>query len=181
MARKTIKINLFDGGKSLQQAIRQIEQYRDDLPRKCEEICRRLSEIGQQTALVAINEVPQGKAVILRTDISPSQTGCKAMLIATGKTITDAEGRSFNLLLAIEFGAGIRYNPKANPKSSEFGMGAGTFPDQTHAFDSNGWYYLGDDGEWHHSYGVKATMPMYKASVEMKQKIDSIVRDVFGK
>lgn len=35
MARKTIKINLFDGGKSLQQAIRQIEQYKNDLSRKC--------------------------------------------------------------------------------------------------------------------------------------------------
>lgn len=179
MVRKTIKINLFDGGKSLQQAIRQIEQYKNDLPRKCEEICRRLSETGQQTALVAINEVPQGKAVTLRMDINPSKTGCKAMLIATGKTITDADGRSFNLLLAIEFGAGIRYNPKANPKASEFGMGVGTFPDQTHAFDSNGWYYLGDDGEWHHSYGVKATMPMYKAGVEIRKNVNKVVREVF--
>ena len=41
MARKTIKIDLFDG-KSLEQAIKQIEAYRDDLPKKCQEICRRL-------------------------------------------------------------------------------------------------------------------------------------------
>ena len=180
MAKKTIKINLFDGGKSLQQAIRQIEQYKNDLPRKCEEICRRVSEIGQQTALVAINEVPQGKAVTLKMDIDSSKTGCKAVLIATGKNVSSSDDRSFNLLLAIEFGAGIHYNKSSsNPKSKDFKLGVGTFPDQTHAFDSNGWYYLGDDGEWHHSYGVKATMPMYKAGTEIRKNIDKVVREVF--
>ena len=42
----------------------------------------------------------------------------------------------------IEFGAGIHYNKSSsNPKSKDFKLGVGTFPDQTHAFDSNGWYY----------------------------------------
>ena len=178
MARKTIKIDLFDG-KSLQQAIKQIEAYRDDLPRKCQEICRRLSEIGEQTALVAISESPQGKAVTLRMDIDPSKTGCKAMLIGTGKTVTDDKGRTYNLLLGIEFGSGIRYNPTENPMASEFGMGVGTFPDQSHAFDRNGWMYLGKDGNWHHSYGIKATMPFYKAMTEIKRNVNDVVKDVF--
>ena len=56
MVRKTMKINLLDGGKSLQQAIRQIEQYKNDLSRKCEEICRRLSEIGVQVANTVLRE-----------------------------------------------------------------------------------------------------------------------------
>ena len=179
MARKIIKVDIFNP-KSIQNCIKQIESYRDDLPRKCQEICRRLCEIGQQTALVAINESPQGKAVTLRMDIDPSKTGCKAMLIGTGKTVTDDKGRTYNLLLGIEFGSGIRLNPTANPLASEFGMGVGTFPDQTHAFDPNGWYYLGDDGEWHHSYGVRATMPMYKAGVEIRRQILAIAKEVFG-
>ena len=178
MARKTIKIDLFDG-KSLQQAIKQIEAYRDDLPRKCQEICRRLCEVGQQTALVAINESPQGKAVTLRMDIDPSKTGCKAMLIGTGKTVTDDKGRTFNLLFGIEFGSGIKYNATANPKATEFGMGVGTFPDQKHAFSKDGWMYLGNDGSWHHSYGIKATMPMYKAMVEIRRNLDTVIREVF--
>ena len=80
MGKKTIAVNLFDS-KSIQNAIKQIEQYRDDLPRKCQEICRRLSEIGEQTALVAISESPQGKVVTLRVDINQSKMGCQAMLI----------------------------------------------------------------------------------------------------
>lgn len=178
MAKRTININLFDG-KSIESAIKTIEQYRNDLPRKCQEICRRLCEIGQQTALVAINESPQGKAVTLRMDIDPSKTGCKAMLIGTGKTITDDRGRIYNLLLGIEFGSGIRLNPTANPLASEFGMGVGTFPDQKHALDPGGWMYLDKDGNWKHSYGIKATMPFYKAMTEIQRNVNDVVKDVF--
>ena len=179
MAKKIISVNLFDSD-SIQNAIKQIEQYRDDLPRKCQEICRRLSEIGEQTALVAISESPQGKAVTLRVDINPSKMGCQAMIIGTGKTVTDDKGRVYNLLLGIEFGSGITLNPAENPLASDFGMGVGTFPDQVHAYDPQGWMYLGKDGKWHHSYGVKSTMPFYKSMLEIKQNVDKVVKEVFG-
>ena len=177
MARKTIKIDLFDG-KSLQQAIKQIEAYRDDLPRKCQEICRRLAEEGVRVADAAINSVPIGKTITLTTDINPSKMGCQAIMKMTGRETRTEDGRVFYTALAIEFGAGIYYNSNTNPKSAEFGMGVGTFPGQTHAFQ-DGWYYLGNDGNWHYSHGVQASMPMYKASVALRQKIDSIIKDVF--
>ena len=177
MARKTIKIDLFDG-KSLQQAIKQIEAYRDDLPRKCQEICRRLAEEGVRVADAAINSVPIGRTITLTTDINPSKMGYRAMLKMTGRETRTEDGRVYYTALGIEFGSGIYYNKTANPKSAEFGMGVGTFPGQTHAFQDK-WYYLGDDGEWHASHGVQASMPMYKASVEMRQKLDSIVKEVF--
>lgn len=176
---KKIIVDIFNS-KSINRAIKQIQQYRDDLPRKCELLCQRLAESGVQVAKTAIAESPQGKTITLTTDIRPEKTGCKAILMATGKTVTSSDGRSFSLLLAVEFGAGIKYNATENPKASEFGMGVGTFPDQTHAFDPNGWYYLGDDGEWHHSYGVRATMPMYKAGVEIRRQILAIAKEVFG-
>lgn len=179
MARKTIKIDLFDG-KSLQQAIKQIEAYRDDLPRKCQEICRRLAEEGVKVADVAINSVPIGKTITLTTDINPSKAGCQAIMKMTGRETRMEDGRVFYTALAIEFSAGVRYANTASPKAKDFGMGTGTFPDAKHSWQMEGWYYLGDDGEWHHSYGVQASMPMYKASVEMRQKIDSIVKEVFG-
>ena len=178
MAKRTININLFSQ-KSIQNAIKQIEQYRDDLPRKCQRLCERLTEEGVKVADMAINSVPIGRTITLTTDINPSKMWCQAIMKMTGRETRTEDGRIFFTALAIEFGAGIRYNPTANPKSSEFGMGVGTFPGQTHAFQ-DGWYYLGNDGEWHYSHGIQASMPMYKASVEMKQKIDTIVKEVFG-
>ena len=179
MAKRTININLFDS-KSIQNAIKTVEQCRDNLPEKCREICRRLAEEGVRVADAAINSVPIGRTITLTTDINPSKMGCQAIMKMTGRETRTEDGRIFFSALAIEFGSGIRYNPTANPKSSEFGMGVGTFPGQTHADNPDGWWYLGSDGEWHHSYGVRASMPMYKASVEMRQKIDSIVKEVFG-
>ena len=178
MERKTIKIDLFDS-KSIQNAIKTIEQYRDDLPRKCQEICRRLAEEGVKVADVAINSVPIGKTITLTTDINPSRMGCKAIMKMTGRETRTEDGRIFYTALAIEFGAGIRYNPTENPKAAEFGMGVGTFPDQTHALDPGGWMYLDKDGNWKHSYGIKATMPMYKAMVEIRRNLDTVIREVF--
>lgn len=176
--KKTLEINLFDGGKSLREAIKQIEDYRNDLPRKCQEICRRLAEEGVRVADAAINSVPIGKTITLTTDINPSRMGCKAIMKMTGRETRTEDGRIFYTALAIEFGAGIRYNPTANPKAAEFGMGVGTFPGQTHAFQDK-WYYLGDDGEWHASHGVQASMPMYHAFSEMTKSVDKIVKEVF--
>ena len=104
--------------------------------------------------------------------------GCKAVLIATGSTKI-AKGREpFYTILAIEFGAGIHYNPIPNPKTADLGFGVGTFPGQMHAFE-DGWYYLGEDDKWHYSHGVKATMPMYKASAEIISRYKQIAAEVF--
>lgn len=49
------------------------------------------------------------------------------------------------------------------------------------AHDPDGWWYQKEEGgEWYHTYGTKACMPMYKASVEMRDKIVKIAREVFG-
>ena len=178
MKKKKISVDLFSQ-KSIQDAIKQIENYRDDLPKKCQEICRRLSEEGVMVADVAINSVPIGKTITLTTDINPSKMGCQAIMKMTGRETRTEDGRIFFTALAIEFGAGIRYNSTSNPKAKEFGMGVGTFPDQTHAFDPNGWYYLDSNGEWKHSYGVQASMPMYHAFSEMTKSVDKIVKEVF--
>lgn len=175
-----MKISMSLSSKSIHEAIEQLEKYKRDFEAKNQEFVRRLSELGKETALSAVSESPLGKVVTITTDIDQSEAGCKAVIMATGQTVTSSDGREFNLLLAIEFGAGIRYNKTANPKASEFGMGVGTFPDQKHAFDENGWYYLGDDDKWHHSYGVKATMPMYRASTEILQNVRRIAKEVFG-
>ena len=179
MARKTIKVDIFNP-KSIQNCIKQIESYRNDLPRKCQEICRRLAEEGVKVADVAINSVPIGKTITLTTDINPSKMGCKAIMKMTGRETRTEDGRIFYTALAIEFSAGVRYANTASPKAKEFGMGTGTFPGQTHAENPDGWYYLGEDGNWHHSFGVQASAPLYNAGNAMRQKIDSIVKEVFG-
>ena len=163
--------------KGIESVKRQLLQYKDNLPIKCEKLVSRLLQSGVSVSQTKINESPLGKYVTITTDIQPEKAGCKAMLIATGVTKSTDYG-DVNMLLLIEFGAGIHHNPVANPKADEFGFGVGTFPNQKHAFE-DGWWYPGDDGEWHYTHGTKATMPMYNASTEMLLNIRKIAKEVF--
>lgn len=182
MAHRVFKCDLSQKG--IEKLIKDLKNYRDViLPNKCRELVTRLSEIGMQTAKVHIDESPLGYYVTIRTEIEPSKMGCKAILIATGETFVSDEYDDFNTLLAIEFGAGAYYNPESesNPKASELGFGVGTFPGQKHARDENGWYFWDEESQsWKHSYGVKATMPMYNASVEIIRNIKKIAKEVFS-
>lgn len=179
MAHRVFKCDLSQKG--IEKLIKDLKNYRDViLPNKCKELVTRLSEIGMQTAKVHIDESPLGYYVTIRTEIEPSKMGCKAILIATGETKTSDEYNDFNTLLAIEFGAGIHYNKEPNPKANELGFGVGTFPGQIHAFEE-GWFYWDEESQsWKYTNGVKATMPMYNASVEIIRNIKKIAKEVFS-
>ena len=177
MAKHTIKMSLSE--KSIQEAIKQLQQYKSDLKSKCDLLVIRLAEIGEEAAVQSVNESPLGKTVTLRVQREPTLMGCRAVLIATGKVFDVEDREPFSTILAIEFGAGIHYNPEPNPKANELGYGVGTYPGQIHAFE-DGWYYLGKDDKWHYTHGVKATMPMYNASMEIIQQYKQIAREVFG-
>lgn len=177
MGKHTIKMSL--SVDSINEAIRQIEQYKTDFNKKVELLTERIAELGKTVAFQRVEESPLGKTVILHSETTASDAGCKAVLIATGQTYESDGFAPFNTLLAIEFGAGIHYNAIPNPKANEMGYGVGTFPGQVHAFE-DGWYYLGNDDKWHYTHGVKATMPMYSATVAIIKDVRKIAREVFG-
>ena len=168
--------------KGIESAKKKLIQYRDvELPRKCKEFVERLLQSGVSVSRAKIDESPLGKYVTVTTDISADKMGCKGILLAKG-AVKEQEGYApFSILLAIEFGSGIHYNPKPNPLSAEMGYGVGTFPGQLHAFQSEGWMYWDEKAqEWRHTYGVKATMPLYNADMEIIQNIVKIAKEVFS-
>ena len=168
--------------KGIEKLIKNLKNYRDViLPNRCKELVKKLAEIGIQTAQVKINESPLGHYISIRTNIEPSKMGCKAILISTGESFVSDEYDDFNTLLAVEFGAGIHYNAEPNPKSKKLGYGVGTFPGQIHALE-DGWHYWDEESqEWKYTHGIKATMPMYSASVEIIRNIQKIALEVFAK
>lgn len=166
--------------KGIKELQKQLRDYQNDITRKCRELVERLAERGVNVAQADINESPLGKYVSLKTDITPEQAGCRAVLIATGKNFEHDGYAPFNSLLAIEFGAGIHYNPIPNPNADELGLGVGTFPGQVHAFEDYWFYWNEEKQKWLPTHGVKATMPMYNASVDIAADVVKIAREVFG-
>lgn len=179
MAKKVLKTDL--SVKGIERLQEELLKYRDELPNKCRELASKLLQSGVTVSKAKISESPLGKYVTITTDISADKMGCKGILLAKGEVIESDEYNPFSVLLAIEFGAGVHFNPTPNPLSAEMGYGVGTFPGQVHAFDPNGWYYWDEENQkWVHSYGIKATMPMYSADMEIIQNIVEKAREVFG-
>ena len=167
--------------KGIESVKKKLIQYRDvELPRKCKEFVERLLQSGVDVSQAKINESPLGKYVTVTTDISADKIGCKGILLAKGAVKEQDGYEPFSILLAIEFGAGVHFNKKPNPLiSSEFPYGVGTFPGQVHAHEETWFYWDEKSQEWRPTHGVKATMPMYSADMEMIQKVEKIAKQVF--
>ena len=179
MATKKYKVDILSQS-SIGRLIKDLQAYQNDLPNKTRLLAQRLAERGIVVAGARIGQSPLGKHVTIRTEISEDVVGTRAILIAVGDVIESEGYEPFNTLLAIEFGAGVYYNEKENPKGPEFGYGPGTFPGQIHAFD-DGWYYWDEVAQtWKYTHGVKATMPMYSASVAILQDAVRIAKEVFA-
>lgn len=173
MARKAIKVDLFNS-KSIQNAIKTIEKYRDDLPKKCDLFVKRLSEIG----IPVINQNIESssgdsdKSHNAYIKINSFGSFSQAQLIVEGQDI-----------LFIEFGAGIYYNGSAgsspHPLGEEMGYTIGSYG-KGHG-KQNTWGYYAESGELVLTHGTQATMPVYKAGLEMRNQMLKIAREVFGR
>lgn len=180
MANKVFKADL--SVKGIETLKSQLLQYKDSLSIKCETLVSRLLQSGVEVSQSKISESPLGKYVTVTTNISADKMGCKGILLAKG-AVKEQEGYApFSILLAIEFGSGVHFNPTPNPLiSSEFPYGVGTFPGQVHAMEPGGWYFWSEEKQqWIHSYGVKATMPMYSADMQIIQNVVKTAKEVFG-
>ena len=180
MANKVFKSDL--SVKGIESLKSQLLQYKDSLSIKCETLVSMLLQSGVEVSQSKISESPLGKYVTVTTNISADNIGCKGILLAKGAVKEQDGYEPFSILLAIEFGAGVHFNPTPNPIiSSEFPYGVGTFPGQVHAFQSEGWMYWDEKAqEWRHTYGVKATMPIYNADMEIIQNVVKIAKEVFS-
>lgn len=175
-----LNISLFKKG-DIDKAIKEIEKYQQRLVNKTEIFIQRLAEIGVQVAkeAVASGHGDSSKDMNFSFSYTVEDAVFEGILsISSTPHITD-DGRVFFPHLAWEFGSGIHFNNgNINPKAHEFGMGVGTFPDQTHAL-SDYWWYRDSDGNLRLSQGTEATMPMYKASIAIMESIENIAREVF--
>lgn len=168
---------------SLKQLKNELLEYKNvTLSNKCEKFVEKLAREGITVAESNVGSF--GKYITFKMDTDPHTDGCKAIILASenGKIISSwqtEEGiktAEVSPLLMAEFGSG---NGAKNPKKIP-SVGQGTFPDQQHAFNKEGWYWVDLDGNLNHSLGVTAKMPMYKASLKIRERVVSAAKEVFG-
>lgn len=172
---KNFSINDIDG------IIDYLNDYSASLEEKALEFCQRLADFG---IIVAEDNLGEWAGYVLFTK---KVEGNKVILIAADKSkvlkvwYTDKDKvneRSYEVspLLLAEFGSGWAAKNKWNID----GVGQGTMPEQTHAFDTKGWFWYDENGDKIHSYGEEPTYPMYSATIGMVIEIQRIAKEVFG-
>lgn len=167
----------------IQAAIKEVKAYQNDLNRKCQLLCERLTAEGMAIAQAHIGSSGFGKYIRLGSEITPKQAGCKAILymrdsskiVSQWQTLEGVKSAEISPALMLEFGSGL----KAENPAGVTGVGTGTFPGSTHGAEPGGWYYMDLNGEWHHSTGISPKMPMYYVGKELREKVAEVAREIF--
>lgn len=194
---KTIKVKLSHS--SIQDCIRQLEEYKKSLPSKTQRICVELAALGINVA--RMNTGAFGSYIQFSMDVSSSIPGVQmasvimsdASPIISQWRIGDGEDdirtAEISPSLFEEFGSGKwNYRGSASAEKGKLFLptsvdkreyGRGSFPDQTHAFDES-WWYKDLQGEWHQSSGYRPNAPLYMAYLEISRNAERVIREVFN-
>lgn len=158
---KTITVELSDKG--INDAIKELREYKQWIELKEKELRERLSALGATVASIQFSRAIYNGAndVTVRVE----DDGSTAVIYAEGESVA-----------FIEFGAGARYG-YGHPQAGEFGVGPGTYPGKGHWDNPKGWWY----GHGQHSYGNPPAMAMYNAVQRMTEQITTIAKEVFAK
>lgn len=152
---------------SIEDAIRQLENYRDSLDRKAKELCKRLADMGATSAKLSFSKLYYQYRGPIDLSVSVEERGDnKYAIVANGETV-----------LIAEFGAGVTLG-KGHPLDAQLGYGPGTYPGQKHAMTGKGWYLPKTKGGGH-TFGNPPTMAMYNTAKDLKAEIQKVAQEVF--
>lgn len=183
---KRIKVSLTTKG-SIENAIKELENYKRTLESRGETFVRRLAEIGIPVIDARIKAAQGDSDPNHYTYVKLYSFGdySEAQLVVEGKDI-----------MFFEFGAGIHYNGAAgsSPRGSavgtmngasyqirggqELGYTIGSYGKGLGKNDS--WFYIAENGDRIMSHGTEATMPLHSATVEILNNIERIAKEVYG-
>lgn len=178
---RTFNINKLSESE-INKVIKQLTKYKNNLERKTRTFVSKLAEKGIEVARAngsfADEDGVYSDMIVFKKTLEGSGSEHTAIILATSspmEVIWDSGSAEINPLLMAEFGSGWN---AMNPLGV-IGVGQGTHPTQTHAFDPKGWYWR-VNGELHHSVGVVPNQPMYKAILEMHTEVNNVIREVWS-
>ena len=165
---------------SIDKLIKDLTNYQNDFNERVRLFIRRLTQIAIEeiekdisAAAITMDGTVESGANIehsITEKFTDGKTYSKSKITVRGKEI-----------MFIEFGSGVYYNsvPSPHPKGEEFGFVIGSYGKGMGL--NQVWGYYDEAGQLHLTHGVKATMPMYKADMEMIQQCRKLAKSIFGK
>lgn len=175
MSKRIIKVKLT--ASSIDQAIKELQNYKKWLLEKTQEFLKELGNEGVEISSAKFSEATYDGTNDVTCSVE-ERGDTKVAVVALGGAV-----------LFIEFGSGIRY-PDSHPEAGKHGMKHGTYGYGLGKMEK-GWRYTGDPGTngeiitqgkhagQVHTYGNPANMSMYQTVRELEEKFEEIARRVF--
>lgn len=161
--------------KSIMDAVKQLQEYKELIKRKTSIFVQRLAELGIETIDVRKNN-SRGDADVsdLQSYVWLDYKGSSVMatLVLAGKDVA-----------FVEFGAGVHYNTSAgssmHPKGMELGMTIGSYGKGQGKNDF--WFYYDEGtGKVEKSYGTRFAMPVGSAAEVIRHRFINVAKEVFS-
>ena len=163
---------------SIREAQAQLKQYKKKLPKKCEELARRLTMLGAGVANVIFSAAVYDLEAKYNQPIEPANITVtyEQDYEHNGHFTIHADGKA---VAFVEFGAGVKFNGNGSDRPrpqgivgiGQYGMGNGK---------QKSWGFYGDDGEVYVTSGTPEQPGMWLASRAMREDIAKIAREVFA-
>jgi len=175
VSKRVIKVQLNE--RSINNAIKELENFKKWLVEKTKEFLKALADEGVQIANVKFASAVYDGTNDVTCSVEERGDNKIAVVAIGGAT------------LFIEFGTGVRY-PDNHPEAGKHGMVRGEYGYKLGKM-AKGWRYQGDPGSngevitegKHvgevHTYGNPANMCMYLTVRELEEKFEEIARRVY--
>lgn len=168
---KTIEVLPTSSG--LEKAAKWLERYEKSLDKKSNNLVDKLVESGQAYAHLNLKHIDTGATA---SSIRGQRKGNEGEISVGGAAVW------------IEFGTGVVKNSgDPHPKAVELSMSPwgtyvwyGNISGLPHGNSPNGWWYKGDDGEYHHTYGIAMNPFMYNTAQSLRRDCKETAREVFS-
>lgn len=167
MGKKTISFSLSE--KSINQAIRDLEDYRKDFLRKCNELIRQLTQHGEEIAKMEVVQLGAFDTGNLHDSIH----GYFDPDVGIGFIRAEAWYAVY-----VEYGTGVVGARNAHPNAGAHGW----IYDHNH-HGENGWiYFSAHNGQcqFHHTRGQVSSPFMYNTFRILQKQAQEIARTVFN-
>lgn len=176
-----MKIEIGLSPSSVRKAIEQIREYRESLDGKCEEFVEKLADYGVERAkayVLSLDAVFEGELLgsVHSEENTNTEEGCFAMAVKA-----DSEHAIFVELGTGDLNGGQPYIGEL-PSGYTYGGGTKyttlTRPFKGYPVGSYGWFYF-KNNEWWFCEGMESRPFMFNASVDMREKIEILAKEVF--
>lgn len=170
---KTIKVKL--DPKSIDKAIKELNQYKKDVESKTRLLVQRLTNLGADVARVKI----VGMGAYYSGELLSGVDGYYSPLLNAGFVKVTNDHVAF-----VEFGTGVvgQSNPHVNGEylskaAWQYATGPKIFTTQDGRV---GWIYPTDDGGFRFTEGMQSRPFMYETALELQREFPKIAKEVFS-